>query len=53
MPSLLNGRGEAYTSQMKALQREVDRLTRLTYWLSGLLAMSIVFGFLNAVWLHI
>lgn len=53
MPSLLNGRGDAYTSQMKDLQREVDRLTRLTYWLSGLLVLSISFGFLNAVWLHI
>jgi len=38
---------------MKALQREVDRLTRLTYWLSGLLVLSMSFGFLNAVWLHI
>lgn len=52
-PGLLNGRGQTHREQMTDLRNQVDRLTRLVWWLSGLLACTMIFILLDAFWLHI
>jgi hypothetical protein len=52
-PALLNGRGEAFREQMAEMKAHVDRMTRLVYWLSGLLAGTMLFALLDVFWLHL
>lgn len=66
-PLLFNGRGESFRNRMaeltgqnellieqvKVLKQQTDRLTRLVWWLSGLLLSAMAFVLLDVFWLHI